>query len=339
MHNNILFYNKLRVLAIINVIIIHVSCSLFFIYKIGTYKWWISSFFDIFSHFAVPLFLMISGALLLPKEESIKTFYTKRTQRILIPFLFWLIFYYIQDITTGTISSNYFHSFIEGIGSGTKYHLWYIYMLVGIYLFIPFIRICIKNLSQKGIKYFIIFWIILLFLRYKTETRKLIENMNIEFFYYVGYVITGYYFSSQKIFRKHNYTKISALLLIVISNILILTATYYFSKTNGKSSEIFFNCLSPLIVFMSIGWFLLYQYSSFSKISFLEKKICTYSYGIYLSHVFVLEQLKTVYWIKYLYYMYPAIGIPVLVILCLFLSLLLIMIIHKIPKIGKYISG
>lgn len=332
------YYDKLRILATIAVITIHVSSNLFYHKPIGSFSWWTGSTFDAIARFGVPIFLMISGALLLPKKEEIKVFYKKRLHRILIPFLLWLTIYYIRSLPHNVTFSKASYLLLHGICSGTSYHLWYIYMLVGIYLVIPVVRIWIQNTSDRGIRIILILWGILLLLRLTETTTELVKKLNIEFFYYLGYVIAGYYFSIRNFGKCNNIRKFS-ITAIFIGTLITLFGTYILSLYKGKPHELLFNCLSPNVALMAFGIFLLFRYTGFPKEKVPGKWICIHSYGIYLSHVFILEQLKSVYWIKYLYYIYPIIGIPVMTVLCLFLSLLLIMIIHKIPKIGKYISG
>ena len=155
----------------------------------------------------------------------------------------------------------------------------------------------------------------------------------------MGYPIAGYYLSILKFHKPHQTIRRFSIAAIIIGILLTLSGTYILSLYKGKTDELFFNCLSPTVALMSSGIFLLFKHIEFKKEKVPGKWICTYSYGIYLCHVYVLEQLKSVYWIKYTYYIHPTIGIPALVISCLLLSLLLTMTIHKIPRIGKYISG
>ncbi len=337
--NDTIYYNKLRTLATIAVITIHASSTLFYHRPIGSESWWIATFFDTIARFGVPIFLMISGALLLPKKEDMKSFYSKRLHRILIPFLLWLTIYYFHNLPVNISLSEKFYRLLNGICSGSSYHLWYIYMLVGIYLAIPAVRIWVQNISTQSIRIILLFWGILLLLRLTDETGKLVKSLNIEFFYYLGYPIAGYYLSILKFHKPHQTIRRFSIAAIIIGILLTLSGTYILSLYKGKTDELFFNCLSPTVALMSSGIFLLFKHIEFKKEKVPGKWICTYSYGIYLCHVYVLEQLKSVYWIKYTYYIHPTIGIPALVISCLLLSLLLTMTIHKIPRIGKYISG
>ncbi|MGH8822038.1 MAG: acyltransferase family protein, partial [Rhodoferax sp.] len=56
-------------------------------------KWWAGNVYDSLTRSSVPLFFMVSGATLLPKQEPIRAFFAKRFIRIVPPLLFWSIFY------------------------------------------------------------------------------------------------------------------------------------------------------------------------------------------------------------------------------------------------------
>src|SRR3546814_13654277 len=63
--------------------------------KFGVFdnQWWASNFDDSLTRSCVPVFLMISGVLLLGKQETLAVFFRKRFARILPPLLFWSLFY------------------------------------------------------------------------------------------------------------------------------------------------------------------------------------------------------------------------------------------------------
>ncbi|MDQ6971139.1 MAG: acyltransferase family protein, partial [Mariprofundaceae bacterium] len=76
-----------RVLAVFAVILVHVSDGFVSHYPMGSEYWWIGNIYDSAVRWCVPVFVMISGALLLDpaKHENLNTFYRKRFSRICIP--------------------------------------------------------------------------------------------------------------------------------------------------------------------------------------------------------------------------------------------------------------
>ena len=100
----------------------------------------------------VPLFVMLSGALLLGKEEPLGTFFQRRLARVLMPFLLWSFFVYAilywqkgERSIIGCVCSYATKSLTEGV-----YGIyWYIYMLLGLYAITPpFGLYCIVGESQ-----------------------------------------------------------------------------------------------------------------------------------------------------------------------------------------------
>ena len=92
---------------------------------------------------------MISGTLLIDpnKQDSLKAFFTKRMPRIIIPTLFWSFFYLAYTYRTRGLTAS---SAIDLIAQGTPYyHLWYLYMVIGLYsVLIPIRILCINSDRQ-----------------------------------------------------------------------------------------------------------------------------------------------------------------------------------------------
>ncbi len=123
----------------------------------------------------VPLFAMISGVLLFPVTDDVSTFYKKRLKRILIPLVVWslaLPLMYYAYFSTGVVTQNpniamdsytlsatlnKMYTFIFNFNYDTT-PLWYLYMLVGLYLFMPVIGGWLKNASRKDVKLFLMVW-------------------------------------------------------------------------------------------------------------------------------------------------------------------------------------
>ena len=137
---NIHWISNLRALAIFAVIILHTSFEGFYNYgHFSVNKWLTATFFDSSVRFCVPIFLMITGALLLGKREELNVFLRKRFTRIIMPFLFWsFIYFFVFSINDfSKLNFRLLLQFANSMRIGVYYHFWYIYMLIGIYLTIP----------------------------------------------------------------------------------------------------------------------------------------------------------------------------------------------------------
>ena len=90
--------SNLRVIATLCVVLLHVASSVLYKYnQVPNSHWWIGNVYDSFARFSVPLFLMITGALLLGKQYSYSIFLKRKVVRILLPFAFWTAIYIIYN--------------------------------------------------------------------------------------------------------------------------------------------------------------------------------------------------------------------------------------------------
>ncbi|KAA5549057.1 acyltransferase [Adhaeribacter rhizoryzae] len=125
----------------------------------------------------VPLFVMISGVLLLPVTTDMTTFYAKRLKKLILPFVFWslmlpILFYLyvnsgLKNINSNLLPADYtwqttiqkMYTFVFNFNYDTT-ALWYVYMLIGLYLFMPIISAWLKQASKRDLHWFLLFWII-----------------------------------------------------------------------------------------------------------------------------------------------------------------------------------
>ncbi len=148
----IVWADALRVLATVAVVVMHVSAIA--LKQSDAFDWWIGNMFVSLSQWGVPIFIMISGALLLDpsKDEKVSIYLTKRFKRILIPLLFWTCVYFAflqlrgQDITLRFALKSFFTG-------GPYYHLYFLYLILGLYLITPALKIYIHNASPANVQY------------------------------------------------------------------------------------------------------------------------------------------------------------------------------------------
>ncbi|MDI3322360.1 acyltransferase [Pinibacter soli] len=338
----LLFADSLRVLATISVILIHVSGPILYKYgHISNSTWWMGNIFDSSARFGVPIFLMLTGALILPRTIEIKSFFQKRISRIVYPFLFWSIIYIIRDLIIKVHAGNdmsvyeiYKFVFIR-LKDGASYHLWYVYMIIGIYLIFPVIGKWVLKSSNKEISYYIIIWIIVILLDLPLFD-KYRSSINVSYFSgFLGYPILGYLLTTK---FKHKRIKLFSILLFISGVLITIIGTYLLTKSSGQFNDYLYSYLSPNIIMASAGLFLFFGHTN-SEIKIFSSAtniIGKYSYGIYLSHVFILYflSLAGITWT----FINPFIGIPLTTILCLTISLFTTYLINKIPY-GNYVSG
>jgi len=325
--NDMSWLNDLRIVSTFAVILVHVSLKA----RISFMS--VDLLYGSWARFCVPVFIMLTGTLILPKKYELIDFLKRRVIRIIIPFVFWSIIYSILKVNLekNLVPNNFLGKVIwigEQLITGSSFHLWYVYMIIGIYLFIPIISKYIQNCTETEILYFLIIWLLTLFYD---------SPFDLSYFSgYIGLVILGYYLS----IKSFRHGLIIGILSFTIGFLITVLGTYFLSFKSGIFQEKYYSYLSPNIVLMSIGIFFIFKYFKFGSNNTTErikKFLNQYSYGIYLVHILTLHALEKV-GLKW-DVLNPWIGVPILTFVCLFCSAIIIYIINKIPVVGKFISG
>lgn len=338
MKEKLIWLDIVRVISTFAVIILHVSAPILYKYgEISQDIWNTGNFYDGMVRFCVPAFFMLSGALLLSKDYELEHFLKKRFWRIIPPLIFWSLVYIIYDYVI--IGENHF-TLIDGIKIvirnifyGSQYHLWFVYALLGLYLFIPIIRKWVKNSTSKEILYFLIIWFITIIYSIPYFKTYLPHIPLINFSGYIGYLVLGYYLSNLTI--RHKFVPV---IITIIGMGITIYGTYYLTHKKNAFSGYFYNYLSPNVLLSSVGVFLILKQIEI-KNNTIKKLILFFSsqsFGIYLVHVLILTLLSKfgINWI----FTNPIISIPITSLICFSLSSLTIYLIRKI-KFGNYISG
>ncbi|WP_159090731.1 acyltransferase [Aquimarina aquimarini] len=327
-----------RAITTIAVIFLHVAAPLLYEYgKVSNELWWVGNVYDSAVRFCVPIFFMITGALLLSKDSTLSDFLRKRFLRIIPPLVFWSLVYivyntFIVDKKSVTLLE-FGGKIIKGLFQRSEYHLWFIYVLLGLYLCIPILRKWIKNASNKEIHYFILIWGITLLYRIPGISDYLPEITLVNFSGFIGYLVLGYYLANKTV--RSNYIPV---ILVVIGTLITIFGTYYLSYQEQEFCEYLYGYLTPNVLMSSIGVFLLFKKWSIKNkiaiktITFLS----SHSFGIYLSHILVLSILERqgLDWS----WIHPAFSIPLLTIVSLLVSGGIVYLLKK-NKYGRYVSG
>lgn len=278
--------DTLRTIACILVIAIHVTASQIHKENPIPENFAISFIINTFSRIAVPLFIMITGRFLFLQDHSYKSFYRKRLKRILLPLLFWILIYVFTYIGFNTIANEpiQLEHIIKSILLGNPYyHLWYLYMLIGLYLITPVLNNAFKGFSKATLTKV---GFALITVSMINQTYNFIYDIKPFFvlwsFNYVGYFILGYAMKDKK------YLSNVWLVLIFISCFLI---------NNFLSLKIFhqyntlplFNYLSPFVIIGSLAIYSLF--SNFNLKSNILSRAANLSFGIYLIHPLIIKLL------------------------------------------------
>lgn len=285
------YISNLRNIATFAVIVLHVTAPFVLKFnKISFASWQLANLVDSMLRFGVPVFVMISGAVLLDRSEPLNTFLGKRLKRVFLPFLFWSIVYFIF-VYAGSFQKfsvlQLFQILLNKLLKGTYYHLWYVYMILGVYLSVPIIRKWAQHSSKQEIQYFLLLWMLTLFIN--TDVAKYIPSIEVLYFSkYLGYLVLGYYLD--KYVETTRIRNNLYFILFILGATLTLLSTSYLSVVENTLNITYYNYLSPNVCLMSIGIFLLGK-SLLQRTNATLINLDKHSYGIYLVHVLVLHYI------------------------------------------------
>ena len=256
--------------------------------------------FNSTSRVCVPLFVMISGYLLLPIKTDYRTFFKKRFTRISFPFIafciFYDIFFYIKgDIDMKTMFINIPKIFINyGAELG---HLWFMYMIMGVYLLMPIFSPWIKSAKKEHFYFYFTIWLISSFSHYihlvfpqiwgevHWNHNTVVQGFIGDF----GYAVLGAFIKLH--LKETKLYLLSIILYIVGTGITMFGFIYRIdSATTCEEVEITFQFDSFNVIIASFGAFLLLRNIECKneKIVKIFNDIAIKSYGMYLIHIFFI---------------------------------------------------
>ncbi|HWD87639.1 MAG TPA: acyltransferase family protein [Mucilaginibacter sp.] len=335
--------SNLRVKALFLVIILHASSPLLMDMKAPVGNWLAADFYNALSRFAVPVFVMITGALLFNKEYELGSFLKRKLSRIIWPFLFWsLVFigygWYDEELN---FNNDFWHNtmlVLQQLKYGAYYHLWYVYMLIGLYLIIPILSKFVRNATEREIQYFLLVWFIVIAFS-QPYLAHFWPQVDVRYFTgYIGYLVLGYYLATKPIPQSGLQAPLWIFYLVCLASITL--GTYFISESTHSLSTIMYEPLGPFIILYSAGIFLLARATPYQAPRWLVgiRDIAgNYSLGIYLCHALFLTLLDD--WGISYKLCNPFLSIPVTALVCFVLSFALIFILGKIPIVGKYLAG
>jgi surface polysaccharide O-acyltransferase-like enzyme len=316
----------IRVLAAFLVVLAHVRYS-------GNGGGLAIIFYYILTRVAVPLFFIVSGFLLLSKNESYVDFFRKRALKVFIPFLIWSIIYLLWqgeglDQPFVEILKTYFVKILRG---PRESHLWFFYELFGLYLFTPILRIYVARATNTDLFYFCGIWFLL------TPLVNLMEEftpigVGFEYYFlngYIGYFVFGHLAGRIRFSILQRWMALGLFLLQLVLTIIAI----YLCGIYEINTQYFEDYLSVNVVLMSCSLFVVLMHLQVPDGLYRAMlPLSRASFGIYLAHVLVMS---------WMFFSHPFSGLPQLgwaIYMMPFLALLgfgfsfvLVFVLQKIP--------
>jgi surface polysaccharide O-acyltransferase-like enzyme len=343
--NHLAWIDLLRVIAIFQVILIHVSFPVIGKEELSQSYKLAANFYDAFSRASVPLFFMVSGYLLLGRNEPVTNFLYRRFLKVGIPAVAWTAVYLIwhqeayRDGSMNILRIGL--SMVKAVfGGHFEIHLWFVYVLMGLYLIMPILRVLVSS-SPFILNYFLALWLLAnpffsLLSRISGETVDaslrlfLVEG-------YAGFLILGYVLGQWTLPARGRWV---ALITFLVAAFAVYAGTNALSAQAGYFDDFLYDYLGFPVILMSASFFLWFKsldkVLSERRMSFI-KQLSDASFGIYLMHILVQEGLRKGWFGFSLYswmgppiYMIPLTGLAVFMI-----SFGIVFVMKRIPVL-KY---
>ncbi len=347
--NRVAFLDTTRAMAIIMVIVVH-ACEFFYIgsrtFSADELFW--ANLIDSALRIAVPIFVMVSSYLLVPVQDEMEVFYKKRLPKILIPFLVWSVIYATLPALWGAFPQEQIlprllkipYMFNDG-------HLWYIYMFVGVILFMPIISSWLKSATKRQLKIFIALWFAASFhhyIRFFADTNEWISIFGEckwnefstlwNFSGYVGYVVLAYYIRKYVDWSATKSLVIGSGCFVVGWVVAFLWFKNYYHTGDLYLYEIAWRFCSANVIVAAFGFFVIMKRFGGAIHNRLFVELSKSAYGIYLCHILVLNSINQ----RLSFIESTPLKIAIYSVLCVGSSYIIVKCLSLLPK-GRYISG
>jgi surface polysaccharide O-acyltransferase-like enzyme len=341
----LLWPNLMKIYSISCVVLIHSAAPLLIEYpERGEAHWWTGNLYDSFGRWCIPIFFMLSGTFLIEKaRRNNRLFFRQRCRRILLPFVLWSGVYFLWRVYANgeNIPLSAFPSLL--VRGPIFYHLWFLYVLMGLYLLAPILGIYLQNASTRDAAYLMGLWLLLGSLLPMIESffefsTYLSTGENPSLIHFVGYFVLGHLLRDKVLVDW----KFAVFGLFLPAFLMTAWGTYYMTviRSGGVFDGLFYEYFSINVFLMAVPVYLAGK--SFEPPAFLrtvEERLGLVSVlsacvpGIYLVHPLLISVFKRgmLGFTLDQTTLYPAIGIPFFALAVLAASFLLVFALKQVP--------
>lgn len=295
-------------------------------------EWWTGNVADALSRWCVPVFIMISGALLLsqPLEQDPWRFYRRRATRLLVPLVFWTAFYLLFKAYTDRNFTWEWAAF--AVLAGNPYdHLWYLYMIVGLYAVAPFLRMIVVGCSPALLGAFVAGCFLLSThesLRQHIAGAGPAWTFLPTFLPQIGYFVAGYWLHTH---ASRDRPMVLFLLAVAAAGVVAFATWALQPAIDGRAWGAMHAYQNVFVILMSLAVFRLGLSFELRRpgLRALVASLAPLTFGIYLVHLawmYYLIRTRIGLWMNE-----PLIGIPALAGAVFVASAVTVAVLVRIP--------
>lgn len=331
----------LKTLAIVGVLFIH-TCTDGFKAPLGSFDWVSSVFWGSVVRWAVPVFFMCSGALLLRPGKTLtrKKLYGKSILRLLAALLFWAFAYKcFHLLSTGAFTlPALWQAVKETLLFNHEFHLYFLHIMLVVYVFLPVTRAFVGAADKKLLRYALILWFAL-GIFYPTVRPywpfNLLNGIPAQWainmtYSAIGYGLLGYYLKTYPLSRRWIYALTGA-----FGFLLTFIGTWALSLSHGELYANFLEGMSIGVCLMAYGVFGLCATVKKPLAPRLAGYMSKASFCIYLVHVFFLFLFAG--WGYDTTFLPRIVSIPIFAFSMLACSIPVYALLSRIPWVKKWL--
>lgn len=280
-----------RVAAIFGIVVIHACGANFYQFgKIPTPDWLSINLLDSLVRCSVPLFVMLSGALLLSPQATPASplQIIGRIRKVAIPLLTWNVAYllYVSHFTGQPID------WLSMFRQVPMYHLWFVYMIIGLYLLLPVLQAVFAAIIKRPDlqRYLLALWVLVTCvpLYYPLPILTLIQQTSL--LGYAGYFLMGGIVANVHPRSGKTFFWMLAYLVAVFVTFWL---TWRFSDAAQSVDERAYIYFSPNVVFASLASFIIFTRVQIGgRVAKALNWISDRAFLIFFMHVVVLERVQ-----------------------------------------------
>lgn len=295
----------------------------------------------------VPLFVMISGYFLLPLNMEVGDFFKRRFTRILIPFVVWCVVYaaYFMVYRGDTLSQFFRNVAHIPVNFGVEIgHMWFIYMLLGLYMLVPILSPWLEQCSKRQLQGYLGVWAFTTFLPYihlwfPEVLGECFWNptpMLHHFTGFAGYFLLGYYI------KRYGALSVRNSLMFLLGAYLFTVMVYQCRLehvTSVSDLEICWRFCGVNMAVMAYAFFSLVSRIPWKGNDFFGRwisQVSALSYAVYFIHLMMVFTWRDLLSepLVHVYYQIPVIT------LCSFLSSYgVVWVLSKLPKAKVWLGS
>ena len=291
----------IRIIAIMLVVLNHIDINYYYYHHThNPATFFISLVVTVLCTIDVPLFFMVSGALLLGKNESVKDVYKKRILRFAICILIFSILQYVVKSFRGQITDPSLSDFVLKVLSGNiQETYWFLYEYLGILMILPLLRKMAQGMDDTEFLY--LFWLrIIINIIFSINSPQISDAVNGSWrdsiqcvLSYSWYMLMGYYVENR---FSHENKQVHSELYFMSGIVLpvILVSVQYLSK--GSLNDGITGMTTP---FCAVVCFLAiknkYVDNSNNRINRIVVLLGSLTFGVYLTEWYARWLLLPMY--------------------------------------------